>query len=140
MNVATLLDIQKSDRELIEDLYKKKLLERKQVATYADFAGTAEADVEDMFERDFYVRLVNAEFARQLDTAIDPAALNTRDPRILRTIEEWLNTNPLKSGKFGHYRPARYFTENVTTLWPLVSDTTKDRFEAAFKHLNGLLK
>ena len=34
MNVATLLDIQNSDRALIEDLYKKKLLKKKQVATY----------------------------------------------------------------------------------------------------------
>ena len=55
MNVATLLDIQNSDRGLIEDLYKKKLLNKKQVATYADFVGQKEADVEDMFDRGFYV-------------------------------------------------------------------------------------
>ena len=140
MNVATLLDIQRSDRELIEDLYKKKLLDKKQVATYADFTGAGEADVEDMFERGFYVSLVNAEFAKQLNKKIDPATLNAKDPRVLRAIEEWLQAIPLKSGKFGHYRPARYFTENVTTLWPKVCDATKDRFEAAFKHLNSLLK
>ena len=78
MNVATLLDIQNSDRALIEDLYKKKLLKKKQVATYGDFAGKSEADVEDMFERDFYVSLVNAEFAKELKTPIDPAALNAK--------------------------------------------------------------
>jgi hypothetical protein len=139
MNVATLLDIQKSDREVIEDLYKKKLLDKKQVATYADFTGTTEADVEDMFERDFYVQLVNAEFAKQLKKSIDHAKLTAGDPRVLRAIETWLETNPLKSGKFGHYRPARYFQENVATLWPQVSDATKDRFEAAFTRLNGLL-
>lgn len=139
MNVATLLDIQKSDKDLIEDLYKKKLLDKKQVATYGDFTGTPEADVEDMLERDFYVQLVNAEFAKQLKKPIDPAALNDKDPRVLRSIEVWLEANPLKSGKFGHYRPARYFAENVTTLWPRVSGETKDRFEAAFKRLNSLL-
>jgi predicted ATP-dependent endonuclease of OLD family len=140
MNVATLLDIQKSDRDLIEDLYKKKLLDKKKVCTYADFTGATEADVEDMFERDFYVQLVNAEFAIQLKAPIDRATLNAKDPRILRVIEEWLEANPLKSGKFGHYRSARYFAENVTTLWPKVSDATKDRFEAAFKRLNSLLR
>lgn len=93
-----------------------------------------------MFERDFFVALVNAEFAKQLSKKITPAVLNTKDPRVLRSIEEWLEANPMKSGKFGHYRPARYFAENVTTLWPNLSDATKDRFEAAFKHLNGLLK
>lgn len=139
MNVATLLDIQNSDRALIEDLYKKKLLQKKQVATYADFTKTAEADIEDMFERDFYLSLVNAEFAAQLRSPIKPAALNAKQPRTLRAIEGHLEAHPLKSGKFGHYRPARYFSENVVTLWPKVSDATKDRFESAFKHLNALL-
>lgn len=140
MNVATLLDIQNSDRAQIEDLYKKKLLKKKQVATYAEFAGTDEADVEDMFERGFYVNLVNAEFAKQLKTPIKPAALNAKEPRTLRAVEAHLADHPLKSGAFGHYRPARHFSENITALWPQVSDATKDRFEAAFKHLNALLK
>lgn len=140
LNVATLLDIQNSDRALIEDLYKKKLLKKKQVATYGDFAGKGEADVEDMFERDFYVSLVNAEFAKELKTPIDTATLNAKEPRTLRAIEAWLADNPFKSGTFGHYRPARYFSENASTLWSRVSDTTKDRFEIAFKSLNALLK
>lgn len=139
MNVATLLDIQNSDRAQIEDLYKKKLLTKKQVTTYGDFVGKSEADVEDMFERDFYVSLVNAEFAKQLKKKISVASLNSKEPRTLRAIEAFLATNPLKSGNFGHYRPARYFVENAATLWPKVSDATKDRFEAAFKHLNTLL-
>jgi predicted ATP-dependent endonuclease of OLD family len=140
MNVATLLDIQNSDRALIEDLYKKKLLKKKQVATYADFARTNEADVEDMFERDFYVRLVNAEFVKELNSPIPSTALNAKEPRTLRAIETYLQANPFKAGAFGHYRPARYFSENVAMLWKDVSDATKDRFEAAFKHLNALLK
>lgn len=139
MNVATLLDIQNSDHALIEDLYKKKLLKKKQVTTYGDFAGKSEADVEDMFERDFYVNLVNTEFAKELKTPIDPVALNANQPRTLRAIEAHLEANPLNSGSFGHYRPARYFSENAAKLWPQVSDAAKDRFEAAFKHLNALL-
>jgi len=140
MNVATLLDIQNSDRAPIEDLYKKKLLQKKQVATYGDFSEKREADVEDMFERAFYISLVNAEFLKELRMPIDPAALNAKQPRTLRAVEAWLAANPMKSGGFGHYRPARYFSENVATLWLRVSDATKDRFEAAFKHLNALLK
>jgi predicted mannosyl-3-phosphoglycerate phosphatase (HAD superfamily) len=140
MNVATLLDIQNSDRAQIEDLYKKKLLKKKQVATYAEFAGTSEADVEDMFEREFSVSLVNAECAKQLKAPIKAASLNAKEPRTLRAIEAWLAAHPLKSGAFGHYRPARHFSENAAALWPQVSDVTKDRFETAFKHLNGLLK
>jgi hypothetical protein len=139
MNIATLLDIQSRDRALIEDLYKKKLLKKKQVLIYADFVANAEADVEDLFERSFYVDLVNNEFAKELRTPVDAAGLNVNEPRILRAIETWLEANPLKFGTFGHYRPARYFAENIATLWPRVSGPTKDRFEAIFKKLNLLL-
>lgn len=139
MNVATLLDIQNGDRAQIEDLYKRKLLTKKQVTTYGDFVGRNEADVEDMFERDFFVTLVNAEFAKQLKKPISAASLNSKEPRTLRAIEAFLANNPLKSGAFGHYRPARYFAENAATLWPKISDATKNRFEAAFKHFNALL-
>lgn len=93
-----------------------------------------------MFERDFYVGLVNAEFAKELKTPIDPGALNANQPRTLRAIEANFEANPLNSGSFNHYRPARYFSENAAKLWQQVSDAAKDRFEAAFKHLNALLK
>lgn len=139
MNVATLLDIQNSDRILIEDLYKKKLLAKKQVVTYADFTGGEEADVEDMFERDFYLELVNAEFSSQLKSSIKSSALNAKVPRTLRAIEAYFDKQPLKFGAFGHYRPARYFSDNAAVLWPKVSEATKNRFEAAFKRLNALL-
>jgi len=140
INLATLLDIQDKDRPQIEDLYKKKLLKKKNVLTYADFLDQDAADVEDLFERDFYVNLVNTDFSKQLTSPIKPAALNAKEPRILRAVEAYLANNPLKSGAFGHYRPARLFSENIAELWPQVSDATKDRFEAVFKHLNALLK
>lgn len=140
LNLAALLDFQNSDKQFIEDLYKKNLLTKKQVCTYADFAGTTEADVEDMFERSFYLELVNGEYAKQLPSKVTLAKLNQHVPRTLRAIEAWLADNPMKNGSFGHYRPARYFTEQLATLWPKVSDATKDRFEAAFKHLNALLR
>ena len=140
MTLATLLDIQENDRQEIDDLYKKKLLRKKNVLTYADFLAQGSADVEDLFEREFYVDIVNREYAAQLVQPIDPGELNSKEPRTLRAIETHLTANPLKSGMFGHYRPARYFSENVGTLWSGVSDEVKNRFEAIFIALNKLLR
>ena len=140
MNLATLLDVQKKDRPQIEELYKKKLIKKKNVHTYADFLDQDAADVEDLFDRDFYVDLVNREFAMQLASPIDAKKLNTKEPRTLKAVEAYLKANPLKSGTFNHYRPARYLSENIGGLWDGMSDKAKDRFEAAFKVLNGLLK
>ena len=140
MNVATLLDFQTKDKQIIEDLYKKKILKKKQVMTYAEFLTNNEADIEDLFERDFYLGLVNAEFKSQLTSPLDISDINSNDTRILRSIETFLNDNPLKSGRFNHYRPARYFSEHISELWSNVSDDTKNRFEAINERLNGLLK
>ena len=108
--------------------------------TYADFLSQNQADIEDLFEREFYVSLVNREFETQLSKPIEVASLNAKEPRTLQAIKDFFVANPLKSGCFGHYRPARYFTENIVELWSKISDETKDRFETIFKRANNLLK
>ena len=39
LNVATLIDFQKAHRQMIENLYKRKLLRQSHVLTFADFTG-----------------------------------------------------------------------------------------------------
>jgi hypothetical protein len=139
LRVATLIDLQTSGVQMIENLYKRKLLARNHVLTFAQFTGKTEADIEDMFEAGFYVDLVNEEYKNQLSQAIKLTDLNLHHPRILVSTEEYLKTNPLKTGEFNHYRPARYFTENTGRLAKNLSAGTLDRFEEAFKALNALL-
>ncbi len=99
----------------------------------------AEADIEDMFDAEFYVGLVNAEFASQLGGEIDVKALKSKEPRILQRLEKYFAEHPLKDGIFSHYRPARCFSENSKKLSSTLPEETKDRFEAAFKAVNALI-
>ncbi|HEY6766071.1 MAG TPA: AAA family ATPase [Candidatus Sulfotelmatobacter sp.] len=138
LKVATLIDYQKKDQQTIENLYKKKLLSKKNVHTFAQYAGKTEADIEDMFDPLFYLNLVNEEYKNELPKKIGLKEIG-KHPRILVNIEEWLKTNPLKSGCFNHYRPARYFAENIGTLGAKLDKPTLDRFEATFKALNALI-
>jgi predicted ATP-dependent endonuclease of OLD family len=139
MTIATLIDNQLADQKKIEGLYKEKLLKKANVFTFSDFTKTAEADIEDMFGDAFYVELVKAEFCSQLENPIDIAQLTAKSPRIVVCIEQYLAKNPLKEGKFSHYRPARYFTENITVLGKKVPPEAKQRFADAFNSLNALL-
>lgn len=139
MNVATLVDIQKKDRQLIENLYKRKLLKKSHVLTFADFTKTDEADIEDMFDETLYLDLLNSEFAKSLQKNVGPTDIAGRSPRILVRLNDFFSMNPMKGGGgFNHYRPARFFAEHASSL--KISDETLDRFEAAFKALNALLK
>jgi hypothetical protein len=139
MLVATLIDIQHSDRSTVEGLYKDKLLKKANVRTFADYTGSKEADIEDMFDEDFYLELVNEEYKRELKAPLKSADLKSKPPRVLKRIEDYLGKSNVLTGTFSHYRPARYFHEHLASLAKAVSNATKDRFEKAFKDLNGLL-
>ena len=135
MNLAVLIDFHKKDQQSIENLYKNKLLKQSNVLTFADFVPSREADIEDMFQPEFYLKLVNAEFAAEITSGELPKA-----PRILRRIELLLESEPLPGGiGFNHYRPARYFSENVGQLEDELDDVCLDRFRKAFTELNALL-
>jgi hypothetical protein len=138
VNVATMLDTQKKDEQKIEAL-KTRLRTAAHVLTFADFLAAREADVEDMFDPEFYVSLVNAAFAQDLQAPLDLNALPPH-PRVVVRIEKFLEANPLKNNVgFNHFKPAAFLASNIDTLKAGIPDTTLARFEAAFTRLNGLL-
>ena len=140
LTIATLIDIQSKDKQTIENLYKKKLLKKKNVLTFGDFSGTSEADIEDMFEKDFYLKLVNNEYGSDVQPKLSAAKLTSKAPRIVVQLEDYFRRVPLKgSAQFSHYRPARYLVENMHKLEKHVSPQTLERFEKAFTALNSLL-
>ncbi len=140
MKVATLIDIHKKDDQNIENLYKRTLLKKTFVLTFGDYCRTKEADIEDMFGSEFYLGLVNAEYGTLLIKTIKPQDLTGKAPRLLVRLDEYFKKNPLKrSLTFNHYRPARYFMENCSTLKDALLPETIDRFEKAFHDLNSLL-
>lgn len=134
LNVATLIDFQKSNQQMVENLYKKKLLEKSHVLTFCDFTGTKEADIEDMFGDEFYLRLVNAEYGSQIQIS----DLQAGPPRVLARLEAHFAASPLPSNvAFNHFRPARRLAEQPASF--AIPDAALDRFEAAFNRLNKLL-
>jgi predicted ATP-dependent endonuclease of OLD family len=136
LNVTVLIDLQKKDQQTIENLYKKKLLSKKKVLTYNQFTLKQEADIEDLFEVDFYLRIVNGEYG----TTISESDLSSSNPRVTVRLEEYFSKNPLPgNNRFNHYRPARYFAENITALQKFITDTQIERFTNLCTALNSLL-
>lgn len=134
--LAVLVDYQKKDRQPIENLYKKKLLKKNNVLTYADYVEASEADVEDMFVQESYLDLVNGAYG----STIELADISSNHPRILCRLEHHIATHPLpQRATFNHYRPARYFSENIGQLADKMSVEELDRFERVFSALNNLL-
>ena len=138
MNIATLIDFQEKDRQAIENMWRRKLVQKKQVLTYADFVDAREADVEDVVGTAFYLELVNAEYAAVLGKPVAEKDLKSKHPRITVRLEEHFAENPLSSGvTFNHYRPARYLAEKVGDL--TVPPAVLDRFERICSAVNKRL-
>ncbi|MAN50474.1 MULTISPECIES: AAA family ATPase [unclassified Marinimicrobium] len=136
LNVAVLIDYQKKDKQSIENIFKKKLLHKKSVLTYADFTDGDEADVEDMFNEGFYLKLVNKEYGINISVS----DLRKGKGRVVKKVEEYLEKHPLPNGiKFNHYRPAKYFASKISELKKDLSDSQLDRFRQAFGSLNDLI-
>lgn len=141
LTVATLIDLQRSTTQTIENLYKSKLLAQSHVLTFATFVGQPEADIEDMFGDQFYLELVNGEFAANLTAPLTLSDLGAPGgPRVLARLNCLFGFRPLLNDtRFNHYRPARYFAEHIAALEASIPNITLERFEAAFIKLNAML-
>ena len=136
MNVAVLMDIQNKHRQKVENLYKKKLLKKNKIITYADYVEDNEADIEDMFDERFYIQLVN----RTYESSISLSDFRRSHPRILCRIDEYINEHRLPdNASFNHYLPARYLSNNISSLEKEICEDTFCRFQKLFDSLNALL-
>ena len=136
LDLALLIDNHKKDEQRIENLYKEKLMSQKNILTYAHFVPQREADVEDMFDSDFYLKLVNEEYGISMKESDLP-----RGKLILKRIETYLESNPLPNNAiFNHFRPARYLSTNIDSLEGELTVSVLDRWECIFKTLNFLLQ
>ena len=136
MNIATLIDFHKKEEQEIENLWNKTA-QKKQGVHLCGFRHRQEADVEDMFDPDFYLDLVNEEYG----CSITMSDLTQRHPRILKRIDSYLENNAFPhNAQFNHYRPARYFQENITTLKNNLNEHQLNRWRDTFSTLNCLLE
>jgi hypothetical protein len=120
--------------------YKQNLLKQGRIFTFAEFTGTAEADIEDMFDPEFYLELVYGEYKDALIKRIFQGDL-PQHPRIVTRLEQYFQRTPLRSSlRFNPHRPARYFVEHASELAPKISAKTYQRFEALFEAVNKVLE
>jgi hypothetical protein len=105
LNVAVLIDSSTKDVGAVQRLRDHDQLSKNGLVEISEFTGTGDADVEDLFDRDFYLGLVNRAYESQLTTPITIAELNAKDPRVIRQIEAVFKKRKV-GVRFNHYKPA----------------------------------
>lgn len=150
LEMVVLHDSTGSPDQRLEMVVREKLISRRQVINYAQFAvngvatgaagktSTRAADVEDLFTPATYLGLFNAAFKKELGgVALAEADLPSGD-RIVERINRLLKDRGIQlrpSGGFNHYRVANHLASNPRTK---VDAATLTRFENLFRTVNGV--
>jgi hypothetical protein len=127
LNVAVIMDVAAGGSQKINGLIQRGVIEAKQVIPLNTITGGKEADIEDLFDETFYLRLL-----KESGTATVAKTKLAPGTRIIKRVEA-------VAGNYDHYRPARHLLENQVTLLPTLDEPTLDRFERLFTALNSLL-
>lgn len=138
LNVAVLVDSSTKDVGAIQRLRDNAQLARNGLVEISEFTSAADADVEDLFDRDFYLELVNRAYAAELTTPITAADLNPKDPRVVRQIDAEFKKRNITT-RFNHYKPAAVLLHEQAALTPLIDPATTARADQLFTRLNSLL-
>ncbi|NVM21221.1 MAG: AAA family ATPase [Desulfobacterales bacterium] len=128
LNIAVVLDVTASGNQRIESMVKRGLLQPRNLFPLTDITGGHEADIEDLFEVDFYLELLDGAGIAKLDGKSLP-----KGRRILKRIEKALRNT------FNHYNPAVFFLREQDKLLPKLTKESLDRFEELFKRVNSVL-
>ncbi|MEU3536143.1 AAA family ATPase [Streptomyces murinus] len=138
LNVAVLVDSSTKDVGAVQRLRDNDQLAKNGLVEISEFTSTADADVEDLFDRDFYLELVNRAYASELTKPIAASELNSKDPRVVRQIEAVFRKRKIAT-RFNHYRPAAVLLREQAALTSRIDPATVTRAEQLFTRLNSLL-
>ena len=143
INVAVLSDIANGDKNKIENLKKANILKAGHFYTCADFTNQAESDVEDLFDADLFVEMLNGAFKPPVANVVtkDGLMAAATTPRIVKKAEALFKLMPETVPMFDHFAASRWLLENPSVLdadTPAVH-ATLDRFEKVFNTFKNLL-
>lgn len=132
LDIACLLDssIDNSSKSHIENLVHEKLIQDKRIIFFDKFVEAKKADIEDLFEKEEYLKIFNSAFHEYEDISISD--LNSDIPRIVVQINKFLNLP-----RYNHYRPANFLARSGAESKDF-SDNTLNRFENMFELVNSL--
>ena len=138
LNVAAVVDVQQGQKNKIENA--RKALPAGHLITLDNYAGQAEADIEDVLGRPFYAALVNKVLELRGSQEIPASKPDAAPARVVKEVEAHAGTLPSYFPPFDHFVPANWLFQNVDEGAGLSGfSAALDRFEKLVADLNYLI-
>jgi predicted ATP-dependent endonuclease of OLD family len=137
LNIAVLADASLNDQEAVQKLRAAGKLANAGIVLISEVVGRDEADVEDILDTGFYLKLVNGAYASQLgDQPLKVADLPKGD-RITHRIASVFRDRGINKGRLNHYSPAKHLLQKQNSL--KIPTASLDRAELLIKKINAFL-
>lgn len=134
LNIVCLLDSFENakGKQKVDDLIRAKIIKANRIHFFNEFVSQSniKADIEDLFEKEEYLRIFNEAFGDYPDINIKD--LNPDIERIVLQINKFL-----KVDRFNHYRPANKLAQMAVNK-DFFSENTLLKFEKMFNVINKL--
>jgi predicted ATP-dependent endonuclease of OLD family len=139
LDIAVLMDTSPKEQQTVQNLIANSLLKGSNLVQVNEITNTSSADIEDIFDANFYLKLVNGAYKGVLPKAITQKALPASNSPIVKRVEVYLRNEGHDGIGFDHYTPATYLLREQGTLLQDLDDATVDRAVQLFERLNALL-
>ena len=116
------------------------LAREKRLLTYGQFTEYEEAGIEDLFDPDLYLKLVNAIYADALSRPLSRKNLRGHSRGIAAEVADLMQPVPREGEiRFDRLQAAEYFCTHISELRDSLSEDTRQRFAKLFETLNAIL-
>ncbi len=137
VNVAIMMDVSPKSRARIEAKHGKT--GHNSPIKMVEVTKIRDADMEDLFDPRFYLKLVNTVYANELPYELTMKAISGPSPRIAQRIQKFFEKENVCGGQFDPYRPAAYLLNKHLEFRSEIDDSTVDKAASMFNRVNSLL-
>ena len=139
VSVAVMMDITPTNKQRVERINRSNDTSEENAVKWVEVTRVRDADIEDLFEPNFYLKLVNLAYSSELEEPLTMKAISESNPRIVERIKSHFSSAGIAGGSFDRYRPAAYLLENFDKVKYDISEDTVDKIASLIGRINGLL-
>ena len=139
VSVAVMMDVSTKNRLKLDHINRNAAVKRYNPIKWVEVAKVRTADIEDLFEPTFYLKLVNEAYAGELHEPVTMKSISDANPRIVQRLDSYFRRQRIADGRFDPYRPAALLLQEHSRLRGMISDPTVERAASLFERINSLL-
>jgi len=139
VNVAIMMDVTPKTKAKLEATGVVANNGRNSPVKMVEVTKVRDADMEDLFDPQFYLSMVNEVYSFELPQALTMKLINDANPRIVQRIQKYFQKEGIAGGHFEAYRVAAHMLQKHLELRDQFDESTIERAASLMERMNAML-